>query len=257
MDFFINQDAWVAALVFAFLMLLGWGLGATVRARIGAGAGGATRIEDGSLALFGLLLAFCFSGATNRYEVRKDLLRNDAIAIGEFVTVSSMLEEPDRKDIQAEVARYVDQRLEFGMLRLDDARFSQVVKNGQANLGRIQALIHRVIESKNTPSIHAPLLNAFNGMTDAHDKRLYGIQDRVNGSIVMMLVLFGVFTTFTMGWLHERTESAGLLRICAYVALVSLVFFVTVDMEQPRRGMILVSQAPMQALKVSLLPTAP
>lgn len=256
MDFFVNQDAWMAALVFAFLMLLGWGLGSTIRSR-GVLGGGSTRIEDGSLALFGLLLAFCFSGATGRYEVRKQLLLNDASAIGEFATVSSMLDQPDRKAIHDEVARYVDQRLEFGVLRLDDARFPQVVKDGQASLNRLQALIHRVIENKNTPSVHTPLLNAFNGMTEAHDKRLYGIQDQVNGSIVMMLVLFGVFTTFTMGWLHERTASAGMLRIGAYVALVSLVFFVTVDMEQPRRGMILVSQAPMQALQASLHATTP
>jgi hypothetical protein len=255
-NFFLNQDAWMAALVFAFLMFLGWALGEAVRSR-GVGGGGSTRIEDGSLALFGLLLAFCFSGATGHYEVRKELLRNDAMAIGEFVTVSAMLDDPDRKAIHDELARYVEQRLEFGVLRLDDARFPAVVKRGQANLDRLQDLIRHVIETKNTPSIHTPLLNAFNGMTESHDKRLYGIQDRIDGSIVMMLVLFGVFTTFTMGWLHEPTERAGLLRISAYVALVSLVFFVTVDMEQPRRGLMLVSQVPMQALQASLHAAAP
>lgn len=168
-----------------------------------------------------------------------------------------MLEDPDRKAIHDEVSRYVEQRLEFGVLRLDDARSPEVVKKRQASHDRLQGLIHHVVETKNTPSGHAPLLNVFNGMADAHDKRLYGVQDRVDGSIVMMLVLFGVFNTFTMGWLHERTERAALLRIAAYIALVSLVFFVTVDMEQPRRGLILVSQVPMQALQASLHAAAP
>jgi hypothetical protein len=35
------------------------------------------------------------------------------------------------------------------------------------------------------------------------------------------------------------------------------VFFVTVDMEQPRRGLMLVSQVPMQALQASLHAAAP
>lgn len=57
----------------------------TVRSR-GVGGGGSTRVEDGILAPFGLLLAFCFSGATGHYAVRKELLRNDASAIGGFVS---------------------------------------------------------------------------------------------------------------------------------------------------------------------------
>jgi hypothetical protein len=64
----------------------------------------------------------------------------------------------------------------------------------------------------------------------------------------MMLVLLGVFTTFNMGRLQDQATRNGLLRIASYAGLVALVFYVTVDMEQPRRGLLLVDQGPMQEL---------
>jgi hypothetical protein len=117
----------------------------------------------------------------------------------------------------------------------------------------------RAIANKNAPTIHTPLVNAFNGLTAAHDKRLSGIRSQVSGSIVLMLVFLGVFTTFTMGRLHDQHDKriASFSRIGAYVALVSLVFAVTVDLEQPRRGLMLVSQTPMQELLSSLTEGSP
>jgi hypothetical protein len=43
---------------------------------------GTTAIEGSILALFGLLVAFTFSGAANRYDHRRELIVNEANAIG-------------------------------------------------------------------------------------------------------------------------------------------------------------------------------
>ena len=257
MDIFIRLDSWLSALLFAGLMLAGWWAGTALRAArpsLGVPSPSSTRIEDAGLALFGLLLAFCFSGASGRYETRKELLRDDAIAIGELATVGSALEEPERSDLKHEVRTYVEQRLTFGPMRLDDPKMPQVIRDGQAAQERIWTIVKRAIANKNTPTLHTPLVNAFNGVTAAHDKRLQGVRNQVSGSIVLMLVLFGVFTTFTMGRLHDQHDNRGasIFRIGSYIGLVALVFAVTIDLEQPRRGLMLVSQAPMQELLSSL-----
>ncbi|AKU99513.1 hypothetical protein AKJ09_06177 [Labilithrix luteola] len=259
MDLFIRLDAWLSAFIFAGLMIVGWFAGSLARTPRLAESTPSTRIEDASLALFGLLLAFCFSGAASRYEARKELLRDDAIAIGELATVGSALEEPDRHELTREIRSYVEQRLTFGPMRLDDPKMAQVIREGQDAQARIWTVVKHVIANKNTPTIHAPLVNAYNGVTAAHDKRLHGVRNQVSGSIVLMLVLFGVFTTFTMGRLHDRHEekATSRLRIGAYVSLVALVFAVTIDLEQPRRGLLLVSQAPMAELLTSLKDASP
>ena len=100
MNLFLDLNAWLSAVIFAGLMLVGWWIGLRVRAAVPRPAetspAPSTRIEDAALTLFGLLLAFCFYGAAERYEHRKQLLRDDAVAIGELASVGSDLEEPDR-----------------------------------------------------------------------------------------------------------------------------------------------------------------
>ena len=74
-----------------------------------------------------------------------------------------------------------------------------------------------------------------------------------------MLVLFGVFAAYTMGRLRDaqRTQAGGQARTVAYALLVGLVFFVTIDLEQPRRGLLRVSQAPIEDLRASLATLSP
>ena len=119
LNYLINLDAWLSALVLAPLMIVGWGLGLTLRFVDQGGETKSTRIEDSALALFGLLLAFCFSGAAGRYEARKELLRDDVMAIAEFSDVGSMLVQPERSELHQEIQRYVQQRLRFGQMRPD------------------------------------------------------------------------------------------------------------------------------------------
>jgi hypothetical protein len=260
MDLFLRLDSWLSAAIFSALMIVAWWLGDR-RRLMGNPAihGGATqkpstRIEDASLALFGLLLAFCFAGAVSRYEARKQVLLDDAMAIAGLATVNSLLEEPDRSAIDREIRAYVDQRLVFGITPLDAPQMEGLLRDARAAQGRMTSLVSAAITRKNTPSVHPSLVDALNGVMEAADRRLYRVRAHVPGSIVLMLVLFGVFAAYTMGRLQDapRGEAGGPARLMAYAVLVGLVFFVTIDLEQPRRGLLRVSQAPMEDLRSSL-----
>lgn len=265
MDVFVRLDSWLSAVIFSCLMVVAWWLGdrgGLTGSRAAQGVANqrpSTRIEDATLALFGLLLAFCFAGAASRYEARKQVLVDDAMAIGGLATVANLLEEPERSAIRRELRAYVDQRLVFGTTPLNDPRMDGLLRDARASHGRLSALVAAAVARKNTPSIHPALVNALNGVMEAADRRLYRVREHVPGSIVLMLVLFGVFAAHTMGRLRDaqRSEAGGPARVVAYAALVGLVFFVTIDLEQPRRGLLRVSQAPMEGLRSSFLtPTA-
>jgi hypothetical protein len=266
MDLFVRLDSWLSAAIFSALMVLAWWLGDRRRLVGDPEIQGAprprpsTRIEDATLALFGLLLAFCFAGAASRYEARKQVLLDDAMAIGGLATVISLLEEPDRSALHREIEGYVDQRLVFGTTPLDDPKMRGLLADARASHGRMSALVSAAIARKNTPSVHPALVNALNGVSEAADRRLYRVREHVPGSIVLMLVMFGIFAAYTMGRLRDaqRSEAGGPARIIAYAVLVGLVFFVTIDLEQPRRGLLRVSQTPMEELRSALTtPTSP
>lgn len=257
MDLLLDLGAWVWGLALLALMSLAWFVGRKVPLhRDRDKLDGTSRIEDGAMALFGLLLAFCFAGAASRYETRKGLLLDDSIAIGDFATTAYALEEPVKSELRAEVIRYVEQRLRFGQLRFGSPEMTAVVAEGRRSHDRMFALVQRAVREKNSPSIHAALMNGFNGMTMAHDRRLYGAINHVPVTIVFMLVFFAMYASFVLARMSGSDASARTLRVRAftYMSLVSIVFTVTIDLEQPRRGIMRVSQAPMQDLRAGLAP---
>jgi hypothetical protein len=248
MTLFLRYDAGLTACVFAALMVAGWRLGAYL-ARRAAAPLSLSRFDDGALALFGLLLAFCFSGSAARYDARKKLVLDEATAIGDFAGTAAVLAEPERGQLLREVHGYIAQRLVFGDMRYDDPNLLSLMARTRASQGRIAALVARAVRTLNTTTVHVALVNNLNAMTTAHDNQLQGLREHIPESIVGMLLAFGVFSTFTMGRLpdNKRPEPA-----IAYIALVALVFWVTLDLEMPRRGLLRVSQQPMQEVLENL-----
>ena len=256
MDFILQLDAWLSSLILFVLMFIFWWVG-FVKFSAQHNHGESTRIEDAGLALFALLLAFCFAGAAGRYETRKALLKEDALAIGGFATAASVLKEPINSEINTELVAYVKQRLEFGVTRVDDAKLPQILNAELEIQNRILGLVKKAIADNNTPTAHVALLNGYGNMTQAHDERYYGIQNQVPGSIVLMLMIFALNAAFTMGRFTAPGSKmkSSVIRIGVYILLVVLVFYVTIDLEQPRRGIMRVSQAPMQDMLTSLVNT--
>jgi hypothetical protein len=248
MTIFLRYDAGVSACVFAALMVAGWRFGAYL-ARRAATPLSLSRFDDGALALFGLLLAFCFSGSAARYDARKKLVLNEATAIGDFAGTASVIADPERGQILREVHGYVAARLAFGNMRYDDPDLLSLMARTRASQNRIAALVARTVRTLNTTTVHVALVNNLNAMTTAHDNQLQGLRDHIPESIVAMLLIFGVFSAFTLGRLpdNKRPEPA-----IAYIGLVALVFWVTLDLEMPRRGVLRVSQQPMQEVSDNL-----
>jgi len=243
-----EHDPSTSAAVLALLMLVSWRLGAWL-ARRSSSPADLTRFDDGALALFGLLLAFCFSGAASRFDGRKRLVLDESTAIGDFVGSASMLVDPERGQLVRELHTYVAQRIEFGRLRLHAPRLPDLQRETLATQNRLAALVAQAVRGGNTPTAHEPLIETLNAMTTAYENRLQGLRDHMPDAIVFILVVFALFSTFTMGRAPGGPQGWPAL---AYAGLVALVFGVILDLETPRRGYLQVSQQPMQDLAQNL-----
>jgi hypothetical protein len=248
MHFLAHQEPITWAFVLALLMALAWKLGARL-GRCKSTETELTRFDDGALALFGLLLAFCFSGAATRYEARKSLVLDEATAIGDFAGTVSLLAEPQRALLLRELHVYVAQRIAFGSIRLHDPALPGLLRDSRATQARIAALVAQAVHAGNTQSVHEPLVDTLNALTTAYQNRLQGLRDHMPDAILVMLVVFAVFSSFTMGRAPSGKTAGSAL---AYAALVALVFGVILDLETPRRGYLRVSQQPMHDLADNL-----
>ena len=261
MSVILHVDAWKLGIAFFVLMLLAGWVGVVVAPKVGqATDNGRTRIADASIALFALLLAFSFSGAADRYENRKGFLLDEAIAIGDFAATSSMIEDPERGQIRSELIGYVKERLAFGTVHIEAPEMNAITAHSSARQENIRSLLAAVISEKKSPTLHTPLMNGFNGLTMTHDKALYGSQNQVSDTIIILLVLFGMVSVFMIGKTetsHKQYKRPS-IWIMVYITLVTAVFMVTVDLEQPHRGVMRSSKAPLIDLLHSLeRPDAP
>jgi len=245
-------DAWVVAVVLATAMLAAW-VGGLWWGRTPSGPKREKepdKFNDAVLALMGLLLGFTFSMSLARHEQRRQMVVTDSNAIGDFYTSLSLLKEPVRGKLQNVVREYVEHRLSIPKATKDEAALQQRLDEIRAMQAQMVALVNEAIEG-GTPVV-VPLVNTLNGLTSAHASRLSGLRDHVPPGVVLLLILAAIIAMVLLGYQQGMTRELHPVAASGFTALVCLVLWVTLDLNQPQRGLITVSQEPMEQLLKSM-----
>ena len=248
---FTNVHAWLIASTVAFAMVVGWlaGRWQGKRVRVELKSRGQTpvsKFEDASLAVLGLLLAFTFSAALGKHDQRRMMVVADTNAIGEFYTCASLLKEPVRTKLRDVIHDYVALRVDLAKHRYDEAAFERALGQFKQMHDQMVALVSQALES-GTP-IAVPLTEALNAVTSSHAARLAAIRDRMPASIVLLLLTSAVISAMLVGRDQGATDQYDLAGTVCFVLIVSFAIFVTLDLNQPDRGLITVSQEPIERL---------
>jgi hypothetical protein len=251
---FYAPDPWVVAAALGIVMLAAWGLGYWFGQRFHRrDARKSTKIDDASLAILGLLLAFTFAMAMSKYAARREMMVSDSNAIGDFYTCTSLLPDPTRSSLQKVIQDYVRLRLEVARGSFDAARFERSLQEMVALQDRMAKLVEQAVYLKETPgSVATVLVQTLNGLTSSHAARLAAVKDRVPASILLLLFASALAAAIIIG----REQGAGgdwhPATVAGFVLLICLVVWVTLDLSDPSRGVIRVSQDTMERLLRSM-----
>ena len=245
------DSRWVATAL-GLAMFAAWAFGRWHgrRLRVAIGEVPSSKFNDASLALLSLLLGFSFSVAIVKHDQRRLMVVADSNAIGDFYTCSSLLREPVRTKLQGVIRSYTRLRFELSGRRLDDATLEKALGQMQLMQDQMVDLVSKALEA-GTP-IAVSLTNTLNGVTSNHAARLAAAKDRLPTSVVLLLLVAAVLSSMLVGrdqGASDRIDVAG--TIC-FVILVSFAIYVTLDLNQPERGLIRVSQESMQRLLSSM-----
>jgi hypothetical protein len=206
-----------------------------------------------SLTLLSLLLGFTFSMSLSRHERRMLMVLADSNAIGDFYTGASLLKEPVRTKLQSVVRQYAELHLQMARQRLDRKAWENALRSNRLLEDEMMNLVSDAL-SAGTP-IAVSLTNSLNGLTSASSSRLAAIEDRVPASIVLLLFAFAIVTTMLDGFEQGCRGTPSLVEIVgilSFITLVALAVYVTLDLDQPDRGLINVTQAPIERLVSSM-----
>lgn len=249
---FADIPARTLVLVLAVAMLstwgAGWWLGSRLRVRRGREAG--STLDDASLALVGLLLAFAFGMSLDRHDRRRDMVIADSNSIGDFYSCASMLKEPLRTKLQDVIREYLEMRVALVRKGVDRASLNQAVRRSQQMQAQMTEIVAQAV-NQGTP-IAVSLMTTFNALTSSHAARLAAANDRLPASIVLLLFVAAATSAMLLGREQGLLGRAEIVATSIFVLLVTLTVYVTLDLNQPQSGMIVVDQTPMQQRLSSL-----
>ncbi len=211
-----------------------------------------TKFTDASMALLGLLLAFTFSMALGRYEQRRLAVVDESNAIADFYTCASLLKEPHRSQLQDLIREYAQRQLNTPQETLVGTEEKQATQYCLETYARMTDVVDKAI-AEGTP-IAVSLTNTLNNVTSTRASRLAAYQERLPGSIVGLLLLGSIVPSFLIGEKQGASKKVHLTGTISFIVLVTLVIFVTLDLNQPRRGLITVSQESLERAIQSMTP---
>jgi len=202
-------------------------------ARVGTGV-----IEGAIFGLLGLLIAFTFSGAASRFDARRQLIVQEANAIGTAYLRLDLLPASTQPGLRDAFRRYVDSRLEIyrKIPDLDAARAAFAAST------RIQHEIWSTAVSAcrsdpNPPSTML-LLPALNEMIDITTTRLAAAQTHPPPIIFVMLGALALLSALLAGYAMGTGKGHNWVYILGFVAVISVTVYVILDIEFPRLGFI-------------------
>ena len=250
---------WILFLVTAALVVLaveiGFRLGKIVRRRSQEERESpVSAIAGAILGLLAFMLAFTFSIASDRYDTKKGLVREEANVLRTAWQRSDFLQEPDRAQTKALLRDYVDDRIAFAQ-SLDTEKAEAYV--GDATRIQHEVWAMGVQSAKTDPfmnsDIGAMYLESVNQMADLHALRVnQGLQARVPTGIWFVLYALVVLGMIAVGYQTAIADSRR-SRVTAVLAVsFSLVVALIAALDYPMSRFISISQQPLVSLQTEM-----
>jgi hypothetical protein len=199
--------------------------------RTGLGA-----VEGAVFGVMGLLIAFTFSGAASRFETRRQLIVEEANAIGTAWLRVDLLPADAQPKIRELFRAYVDARIDV-YKKLPD------VPAAQEALGRSIALQGRIWKAALEAAAGAPqatvlLVPALNAMFDITTTRTVALQTHPPAIIFAMLGLVALTCSLLAGYAMAGTKQRSLVHGLGFALILTLTVYVILDIEYPRVGLV-------------------
>lgn len=200
----------------------------------------ASSLLDGAVyALLGLLIAFTFSGAASRFDHRRELVIEEANAIGTAYLRLDLLPVETQPALRALFRQYLDARLDM-IQKLPDMKASQAAI-ARANMlqGQIWPMAVKACQDSGSVPATTLLLAALNQMFDIANLRTT-ISQEMHPPIVIFVMLFGLalISTVLVGYETEGARGRNWVHVVIFAAIIAGTFYVILDVEYPRLGQI-------------------
>jgi len=253
-DWLREVPIWVWAPVVFVMMkisyLVGLWLGRRSRARYGADDsddGGQVTL-GAMLALLGLLLAFTYSFALNRFEDRKLALLEETNAISTAYQWADLASEPGRTELQRRLLDYAKTRVIAKEVANDLTVMRAAVHASLQALRELWPAVRSAIGDPPYGPVQASTASSVIVVGDVGTARLtagyYHIPPIVLGLLLLVMSLAILLLAFSGG----RRNNYSLLRANAFMLVLTALLITTLDFDRARSGLIQLDELSLRLL---------
>jgi hypothetical protein len=193
-----------------------------------------TAVEAAIFGLMGLMIAFTFSGAAQRYELRRQLVVDEANAIGTSYLRIDLLPAARQAALRHKYRQYLESRIAIyqpGMNTSHEAIANKLQQEIWA--GTVAAL------AEAPPQATIIIVPALNEMIDVTTRRSIAALTHTPKLIMAMLLTLGLVCSLLAGYVigSSHTRHAG-FHWLAFAFMMTITIYVIYDLDYPRYGAI-------------------
>jgi hypothetical protein len=205
-------------------------------ARAGLGA-----VEGAVFALLGLLIAFTFSGAAARFDTRRELIVQEANAIGTAWLRLDLLPATAQPELRGLFRQYLDLRLEAYRQSSDVPAALATLDKANALQGTIWGRAMAACQPPVSPAV-AQVIPALNEMFDIASTRTAALRMHPPAVIFVLLGVLALTSSLLAGYAMAGGKSRSWIHVIGFALIMATTIYVILDLEFPRLGMIRVDR---------------
>lgn len=199
--------------------------------RSGSGA-----IEAALFALFGLLIAFTFSGAASRFDIRRHEVVEEANNISTAYLRLDLLPAPSQPKLHDLFRKYLDTRIRTYQLLPDvDAAKEELALSIKLQDEIWKASV-AACQIKKDPATTSLLITALNQMFDITTTRTMAAHMHPPIIIFVLLIGLGLGCSLLAGYGMVGSKKRNWILMISFAAIMAVTVFVILDIEYPRQG---------------------
>jgi hypothetical protein len=203
--------------------------------------------------LLSLLLGFSLGLVLSRYDVRHQLLVEEADAIRTTSLRAELLPEPGASKARVLLRQYTDARLDYSRAERDEEARRAALEQATKIQRELWQIAKSAVEQR--PTLFTSLfIQELNETIDLNERRLAAQQNRLPRAMWFVLLSLSALTCLLVG-LTQRPLVIPALMVMPL--MISIVFAVIADLDTSKSGLINVGSGSLERLRTDLDQSSP
>ena len=192
----------------------------------------------GLFAILGLLIAFTFTGAYSRLDMRRQMIVQEANAIGTVYLRLDLLPASAQTPLREKFREYTASRAGVYEKIQDEQALREELTKANTLQKQIWDLVIESSTDQKYQSVRILLLPALNEMIDIVNNRTIAVQTHTHLHIYFMMFVIALACSGLTGYRAGNFERPGNLYNIVLALITSCILYIILDIESPSGGLI-------------------